>query len=259
MGQHVLILGGHGKVAQILTRQLLKNSWTVTSVIRAQEQFHQIESLASGQQRLHVHVRSLKDIKSVFQAKNILEEVKPDAVVWSAGAGGKGGLDRVSNTCLANYAAINFINAAVQTNYIKKFILISYLACRRTSPSWWDSDAWTYALEMQSGDLSGYCKAKLAADEVLLQNSSLRSDFSGISLRPGMLSDEPAGKVELGKTKTSRGNVSRASVVDTIVSLLENQNVKSSWLDLLDGDHDVNVSVERIASTGLDAAEGEGN
>ncbi|RYC96863.1 hypothetical protein BFJ63_vAg30 [Fusarium oxysporum f. sp. narcissi] len=101
--------------------------------------------------------------------------------------------------------------------------------------------------------------AKLAADEVLLQNSSLRSDFSGISLRPGMLSDEPAGQVELGKTKTSRGNVSRASVADTIVSLLENQNVESSWLDLLDGDHDVNVSVERIASAGLDAAEGEGN
>ncbi|KAI3584248.1 hypothetical protein IWW34DRAFT_800268 [Fusarium oxysporum f. sp. albedinis] len=180
-------------------------------------------SLASGQQRLNVLVRSLEDIKSVFQAKNILEEVKPDAVVWSAGAGEKGD------------AAINFINAAVQTNSIKKFILISYLACRRKSPSWWDSDAWTYALEMQSGDLSG------------------------ISLRPGILSDEPAGKVELGKTKTSRGNVSRASVVKTIVSLLENQNVKSPWLDLLDGDHDVNVSVERIASTGVDAAEGEGN
>ncbi|KAH7186300.1 hypothetical protein BKA60DRAFT_588515 [Fusarium oxysporum] len=257
MGQHVLILGGHGKVAQILTRQLLKNSWTVTSVIRAQEQFHQIESLASGQQRLNVLVRSLEDIKSVFQAKNILEEVKPDAVVWSAGAGGKGGLDRTF--AIDRDAAINFINAAVQTNSIKKFILILYLACRRKSPSWWDSDAWTYALEMRSGDLSGYCKAKLAADEVLLQNSSLRSDFSGISLRPGMLSDEPAGKVELGKTKTSRGNVSRASVVDTIVSLLENQNVKSSWLDLLDGDRNVNVSVERIASTGLDAAEGEGN
>ncbi|EMT70435.1 hypothetical protein FOC4_g10008885 [Fusarium odoratissimum] len=257
MGQHVLILGGHGKVAQILTRQLLKNSWTVTSVIRAQEQFHQIESLASGQQRLHVLVRSLEVIKSFFQAKNVLEEVKPDAVVWSAGAGGKGGLDRTF--AIDRDAAINFTNAAVQTNSIKKFILISYLACRRKSPSWWDSDAWTYALEMQSGDLSGYCKAKLAADEVFLQNSSLRSDFSGISLRPGMLSDEPAGKVELGKTKTSRGNVSRASVVDPIVSLLENQNVKSSWLDLLDGDHDVNVSVERIASTGLDAAEGEGN
>ncbi|KAJ4142958.1 hypothetical protein NW765_000096 [Fusarium oxysporum] len=193
MGQHILILGGHGKIAQILTRQLLKKPRTIATVIRAQEQVPQIESLASGQKRLNVLVRSLEDIKSVCQAKNILEEVKPDAVVWSAGAGGKGGLDR------------------------------------------------------------------LAADEVLLQNSSLQSDFSGISLRPGMLSDEPAGQVELGKTKTSRGNVSRASVADTIVSLLENQNVESSWLDLLYGDHDVNVSVERIASAGLDAAEGEGN
>ncbi|KAM5359461.1 hypothetical protein ACJA88_015122 [Fusarium oxysporum] len=204
--------------------RLLKKPRTIATVIRAQEQVPQIESLASGQKRLNILVRSLEDIKSVSQAKNILEEVKSDAVVWSAGAGGKRGLDR--------------------TPSIKKFILISYLACRRKSPSWWDSDVWT---------------AKLAADEVLFQNSSLRSDFSGISLRPGMLSDEPAGQVELGKTKTSRGNVSRASVADTIVSLLENQNVESSWLDLLDGDHDVNVSVERIASAGLDAAEGEGN
>jgi len=112
---------------------------------------------------------------------------------------------------------------------------------------------------MQSGDLSNYCRAKLAADEALLQKASLRSDFSGISLRPGMLSDGPAGHVELGKTKTSRGNVSRASVADTIVSLLENQNVKTSWLDLLDGNDNVNASVERIASAGVDAAEGEGN
>lgn len=112
---------------------------------------------------------------------------------------------------------------------------------------------------MQSGDLSNYCRAKLAADEALLQKASLRLDFSGISLRPGTLSDGPAGQVELGKTKTSRGNVSRASVADTIVSLLENQNVKTSWLDLLDGNDNVNASVERIASAGVDAAEGEGN
>ncbi|KAM5529875.1 UPF0659 protein-like protein 1 [Fusarium oxysporum f. sp. phaseoli] len=264
MSRHVLILGGHGKIAQILTRQLLKKSWTVTSVIRAQEQVPQIESLASGQQRLNVLVRNLEDIKGVSQAKSILEEVKPDAVVWSAGAGGKGGLDRVSNTYVVDLAidrdaAINFIDATVQTPSIKKFILISYLACRRKSPSWWDSDAWAYAHEMQSGDLSNYCRAKLAADEALLQKASLRSDFSGISLRPGMLSDGPAGHVELGKTKTSRGNVSRASVADTIVSLLENQNVKTSWLDLLDGNDNVNASVERIASAGVDAAEGEGN
>ncbi|PCD26012.1 hypothetical protein AU210_012445 [Fusarium oxysporum f. sp. radicis-cucumerinum] len=239
MSRHVLILGGHGKIAQILTRQLLKKSWTVTSVIRAQEQVPQIESLASGQQRLNVLVRNLEDIKGVSQAKSILEEVQPDAVVWSAGAGGKGGLDR--------------------TPSIKKFILISYLACRRKSPSWWDSDAWAYAHEMQSGDLSNYCRAKLAADEALLQKASLRLDSSGISLRPGTLSDGPAGQVELGKTKTSRGNVSRASVADTIVSLLENQNVKTSWLDLLDGNDNVNASVERIASAGVDAAEGEGN
>ncbi|KAG5745111.1 hypothetical protein H9Q70_012201 [Fusarium xylarioides] len=102
MGQHILILGGHGKIAQILTRQLLNKSCDVTSVIRTQEQVPQIESLASGQQRLNVLVRSLEDVEGVSQAKKILEEVKPDAIVWSAGAGGKGGPDRITNTLSVN-------------------------------------------------------------------------------------------------------------------------------------------------------------
>lgn len=96
MSKHVLILGGHGKVSQFLTPLLLRKSWSVTSIIRTEEQIPAIKKLGESLQgKLNVLVRSIEDVKSESQAKSILEEVKPDYVVWSAGAGGRGGAERV--------------------------------------------------------------------------------------------------------------------------------------------------------------------
>lgn len=93
---HVLLLGGHGKVAQYLTPLLLQRSWTVTSIIRNQEQVQTLKKLGENQPgKLDVLVRSLDDVKSDSQAKSLIDEVKPDYIVWSAGAGGKGGPERV--------------------------------------------------------------------------------------------------------------------------------------------------------------------
>lgn len=86
MSRHVLVIGGHGKIAQLLTPILLKRSWTVTSMIRTQEQASNIEALGKGQAgKLNVLVSSLEDVQDEAQAKSILDKVKPDYVVWSAG------------------------------------------------------------------------------------------------------------------------------------------------------------------------------
>lgn len=96
MSQHVLVLGGHGKIAQLLTPILLNKSWNVTSIIRKPEQVQAIQKLAPANGgSLNVLVRSLEDVKDVSAAKSILDEVRPDAVVWSAGAGGSGPKERV--------------------------------------------------------------------------------------------------------------------------------------------------------------------
>lgn len=96
MSKHVLILGGHGKVSQFLTPLLLRKSWTVTSIIRTEEQVPALQKLGDNLQgKLNVLVRSIEEVKSESQAKGILDEVKPDYVVWSAGAGGRGGAERV--------------------------------------------------------------------------------------------------------------------------------------------------------------------
>lgn len=83
---HVLLLGGHGKVALHLTPLLLKRAWSVTSVIR--NPTHESEILALGQGlkgTLNVLLSSLEDVKSPTDAQKIIDTVTPDYVVWSAG------------------------------------------------------------------------------------------------------------------------------------------------------------------------------
>jgi dTDP-4-dehydrorhamnose reductase len=86
MAHHILLIGGHGKVAQRLTPLLLAKSWSVTSMIRTAEQAPAIEKLGHNQPgKLSVLVSSIADVKSEADAKSILDRVKPDWVVWSAG------------------------------------------------------------------------------------------------------------------------------------------------------------------------------
>lgn len=84
--RHVLILGGHGKIAMHLTPLLLRRSWTVTSVVRNPDHRSEIEELAQGQPgKLNVLISSLGDVTSEEKAKEVIDKVKPDYIAWSAG------------------------------------------------------------------------------------------------------------------------------------------------------------------------------
>lgn len=136
--------------------------------------------------------------------------------------------------------------------------MISYLASRRSKPSWWDDDGWKGAEEVNTKILPDYYKAKIAADEVLYGESASKGPaFVGINLRPATLTDEPAGRVELGRTASSRGSVSRETVARVAAALLEAEGVKNSWIDLASGEEEVGAAVQRVVSEGVDAAEGE--
>jgi nucleoside-diphosphate-sugar epimerase len=96
---HVLLLGGSGKIARLLTPMLLRRSWAVTSIIRDPAQVGSLQKLGEGEgidgKLLNVRVWSIEEVKSDEKAKELIDEVKPDYVVFSAGAGGKGPPERV--------------------------------------------------------------------------------------------------------------------------------------------------------------------
>ncbi|KAI1839894.1 hypothetical protein JX265_004950 [Neoarthrinium moseri] len=255
MSNHVLVLGGSGKISQLLTPLLLQRSWTVTSIIRNPDQVASLQKLGENQKgKLNVLVRNLDEVKSEAQARSIIDEVKPNYVVWSAGAGGKGPPERTFT--VDRDAATYFIRASAATPQVTKFLMISFIGSRLKKPSWFSNADWEQQLKGRQ-KLQNYYEAKIAADEVLYTEGKRRKDFAGINLRPGLLTDEPAGKVELGKLSKPNGPSSRTSVAHLAALLLDSQDVRSCWLDMLDGSEDPEAAVQRVVKDGVDCAEGE--
>ncbi|KAI1818272.1 NAD dependent epimerase/dehydratase [Poronia punctata] len=261
---HVLLLGGSGKVAQLLTPMLLKRSWTVTSIIRNPEQVSNLERLSpAGKGKLNVRVWSIEDeARSEEGAKALLDEVKPDYVVFSAGAGGKGGEGRTFK--IDRDAAINFLRAsASQNSPVKRFILISFLTSRLRKAPWWTDDQWREAREGVLTQLKTYYEAKVAADQALYEIAKAKGErdggdgFAAVSLRPGELTLDNVRGVELGKTRNTSGKTSREAVAYVTAKLLDSEGLRSGWIDLLDGGEDPDDAVRRVVDEGVDCAEGE--
>ncbi|TVY45915.1 UPF0659 protein, partial [Lachnellula occidentalis] len=166
MTPRILLLGGHGKVSLLMTPKLLARSWNLTSVIRDPAQKAAIQEAGkAGPGKLDVLVESLDEVKSESDAKRILDLVKPDWVIWSAGAGGKGGASRTN--AIDKEACIHFIRSALSTPTITKFLLVSALSERRKRAPWWDDESWALVQKMNKEILPTYYVAKLASDDVL--------------------------------------------------------------------------------------------
>lgn len=164
-------------------------------------------------------------------------------------------------------AAISFTKASIRTPSIKKFLTVSYLSSRRGRPSWWTDKDWKSAQKVNHEVLPDYYKAKVAADEVLTVLSKERFDeeakkslatnerFSGISLRPGTLTDEKAGGVKVGKLGVG-GKTSRATVATAIVAALETEGA-NGWIDVIDGDEEVGTAIQKLTAEAIDTVEEE--
>ncbi|KXG54083.1 Glycoside hydrolase, family 28 [Penicillium griseofulvum] len=260
---HVLLLGGHGKVALHLTPLLLKRGWNVTSVVRNASHESEILSLGQGLKgTVKVLLSSLEDVKSTSDAQKVIDTVAPDYVVWSAGAGGKGGPART--IAIDQEAAKHFIEASFATPGISKFLMVSYLGSRRKQPSWMPDDEWAGIVKTNTEILPTYAKAKQEADEYMTALAAQRKRASGqirpfqaINLRPGILTDQPATrKVELGITPKGRGSVTREDVA-IVADLLLARADTEGWIDLVNGEEEVEGAVERVAREKVDAVVGE--
>ncbi|MCJ1416411.1 hypothetical protein MMC32_002746 [Xylographa parallela] len=256
MPPRVLLIGGHGKVSLLMTPLLLHRSWNVTSLIRNPAQADEILAKGHGQPgSIEILVRSLEDVKSSQQARSIIDVARPDYVVWSAGAGGKGGSSLTY--AIDRDAAKHFITACASTPSVRKFLMISYIGSRRQRAPWWTDEDWASCQHVNTEVLPHYFAAKVEADEYLTVLAEGRGkDFAAIILRPGNLTDDNAtGRITLGKTRAS-GKVSRGDVADVAVRLLEKEGAHG-WLDLLEGRDGVEEAVDMVVIGKVDCVEGE--
>lgn len=211
MSRYALV-GGHGKVALMVTKLLVAQHDDVRSIIRNPSQREDIEAL--GAHPVVLDVQTADEDRLVEEFQNV------DAVIWSAGAGG-GSAQRTYG--VDRDGAIRSMKAAERA-HVNRYVMVSY---------------WGAGIDLDRYDpqdpFYAYAKSKAEADAAL-RSSSLHWTI----LAPTALNnDKPSGNITLGTPQqaysalpsTSRGNVARV-----IAATLIDDRTIGKTLSFYDGD-----------------------
>ncbi|MBI6885005.1 NAD(P)-binding oxidoreductase [Pseudomonas putida] len=213
----VFVVGGAGKVARLLIERLSQRGHQPLALYRNPDQTLELESLGATPvlgSLLELDVDALSGLM-----------VGSDAVVFSAGAGGKGGAQM---TNAVDGRGLELAVAAAQRAGVTRFLLVS--AFPEASRG-----------KEVSETFENYMRVKKLADVHLAQ-----SDLDWVIVRPGTLLDASgSGKVHLGLA-IPYGEVSRDDVAATLVEIIEHPSVSRVILELTQGQTPVADAVERF-------------
>lgn len=202
----ITIIGGHGKIALRLARQLSDAGHAVTSWIRDPEQGLDVEAVGAQPAVLDVEVLSVEQMAEVLAGA--------DVVVWSAGAGG-GSPERT--VAVDREAARRSMDAAVVAG-VPRYIMVSYFGAGPDHGVPQENSFFTYA------------QAKSDADAHLRGTS-----LAWTILAPSTLTDEPGtGAIELGPGVTA-GHVTRDDVASVAAHVIDHRGFAGRTLAFNNG------------------------
>ncbi|MBB3825353.1 SDR family oxidoreductase [Xanthomonas arboricola] len=214
----ILVIGGHGKVARLLTPLLVRGGHHVTAVFRNPE--HEGDVIADGATPV------VFDIEHADTAAIAAQLAGHDAVVWSAGAGGG---DAARTYAVDRDAAIRSMHAAEQAR-VRRYVMVSYLGA---------------GLEHGIGPDDGffaYAQAKAAAD-AHLRSSALDWTVLG----PGRLTqDSPSGRISRDPGSDADGGVSRANVAQVIATALATPASIGKTVGFIDGQTPIQQALSQL-------------
>lgn len=214
----ICIIGGHGKIALLLSRLLADAGHQVTSVIRNPD--HRADVTETGATAVVADVENL-DTAAIGEVL-----AGHDAVIWSAGAGG-GNPERTY--AVDRDAAIRTMDAATAQK-VRRFVLVSYFGA---------------SLEHgvpESEPFYAYAQAKAEADAYLRD-----TDLDWTILGPSLLTlGEPTGTIELAPEATESGEVTRADVAGVAAAVLERPNTIGAFLQFNNGDTPISAALDRL-------------
>lgn len=214
----VVIVGGHGKVALLATPKFREEGYDVDSIIRDEKQSERIIEAGGTPIVLNLEDASVEALTDAFSGAT--------AIVFSAGAGGKGPKER---TRAVDYdGAIKCMEAAEEAD-VSRFIMVSYC------------DALWHADELDPEDsFYAYAKAKKDADAYLR-----KTELAYTILGPGSLTLDDAtrrltradafGRVD-GETPSKDKRVtSRENVAEAIVHVVKNNAAIEETVNFYEG------------------------
>ena len=218
----VLIIGAHGKVGQRISKAMrAAEDVEPTAFIRKEEQKPLFEEMG-----VDTVVESLENTPEA-----ISEVIKNyDAVVFTAGSGGKTGHDKTMEIDLDG--AIKSINQA-EKNGVKRFVMVG--ASHSDDRSYWG----------KVDGMKPYYTAKHYAD-LELKRSSL--DYT--ILRPVLLTDEDeAGKVLMTENPDEVGSeIPRQAVAETVLTVLKDPKTYGKVIEMSKGEDKIADALAKVCS-----------
>lgn len=222
--QHVVILGGHGKVALLTAPKLTRAGFSVDAVIRDPAQSADVEAAGGKPLVLDIEEAGAERLAKAFAGAL--------AVVFAAGAGG----GNPARTHKVDYeAAIRSMTAAKRAG-VQRYVLVSYASAAvdidRVDP---DSSFYPYA------------KAKHDADAHLRQ-----TELDYTILGPGLLTLEAAtGRIQLaeadgtigGRPPGDDGRTSRDNVAEVITHVLSTNAGLRQTVNFYDGQTPISEAI----------------
>lgn len=214
----VFIIGGAGKVGRRLARQLAERGHQPNAMHRDPQQATELEALGA-----HSVPGSLLDLDASALARLM---TGCDAVVFSAGAGGKGGAPMIH---AIDGQGLELTVSAAQQAGIKRFLLVSAFPDASRGKT-------------VSDTFETYMAVKKLADAHLAA-----TDLDWVILRPGTLLDAPGtGHVRAGLA-IPYGEIPRDDVAATLVAIIEQPTVNRVIIELTQGDTSVSDAVQQFA------------
>ncbi|EAQ00098.1 hypothetical protein JNB_08004 [Janibacter sp. HTCC2649] len=213
----VTIIGGHGKIALRLARQLADYRYDVTSWIRKGDQAGDVEETGAKAAVLDVESMSVEEMTEAFAGA--------DVVVWSAGAGG-GSPERT--VAVDRDAAIRSMDAAVAAG-VPRYVMVSYFGAGPNHGVPEDNSFFTYA------------QAKSDADAYLRETS-----LDWTVLGPSALTDDSGtGRIEVGEGLTS-SHVTRDDVATVAAYVVKHDVFARTTVLFNNGDTTIKQALDAI-------------
>lgn len=216
----IAIIGGHGKVALLLSALLTGEGHSVTSFIRNPD--HAADVTGTGATPL------VLDVENSTTAAIAGALAGHDAVVWSAGAGG-GNPERTY--AVDRDAAIRSMDAAAQAG-VDRYVMVSYFGAGKDHGVPEDNSFFAYA------------EAKAAADEYL-RGTSLDWTILG----PGALTDKPgSGLIDVHVNEPwQAAETARANVALVAAAVLKLPAAIGRTIGFRDGSQPIAAALQAVA------------
>lgn len=198
----IAIVGGNGKIARHLIGALNNQGHTPLALVRNSDHASELEALGATVGILDIENSTDEDFGKAFDGS--------DAVVFAAGAGADGNIDRKRTVDFEG--SVKSI-AGARLAGINRFVQISAMSVDKPIPEGLGA-VWT-----------AYVEAKRDADAALRASA-----LDWTIIRPGGLTDEdPTGLVTLGD-EVPRGQIPRADVAALLAEVIaDNRTVGKQW------------------------------